>query len=46
MCHAMVLQPPPGNLTGPFAAPAYLKAYARENGYDVRIWDAGIGAFQ
>lgn len=46
MCHAVVLQPPPGNLTGPFAAPAYLKAYARENGYDVRIRDAGIGAFQ
>ena len=45
MPHAVVLQPPPGNLTGPAAAPAYLKAYAREHGYNVQIRDAGIDAF-
>jgi anaerobic magnesium-protoporphyrin IX monomethyl ester cyclase len=46
MPHAIILQPPPGNLTGPAAGPAYLKAYASEYGYDVRTWDTGIDAFQ
>ena len=46
MPHAIVVQPPPGNLTGPFAGPAYLKAYAQDQGYDVRIYDAGIDAFR
>jgi anaerobic magnesium-protoporphyrin IX monomethyl ester cyclase len=46
MPHAMVLQSPPGNLTGPAAGPAYLKAYAQTHGYDVRVHDVGIDAFQ
>ena len=45
MPHAVILQPPPGNLTGPSAAPAYLKAYAQERGYKVQIRDVGIEAF-
>lgn len=45
MPHAVVLQPPPGNLTGPSAAPAYLKGYAQERGYDVQIRDVGVEAF-
>jgi len=45
MPHAVVLQPPPGNLTGPSAAPAYLKAYAQDHGYKVQIRDIGIEAF-
>lgn len=45
MPHAVVLQPPPGNLTGPSAAPAYLKAYAQDYGYNVQIRDVGIEAF-
>ncbi|MGD9009428.1 MAG: hypothetical protein PVG41_16000 [Desulfobacteraceae bacterium] len=45
MPHAVVLQPPPGNLTGPSAAPAYLKAYAQDCGYIVQSRDVGIAAF-
>ena len=45
MPHAVVLQPPPGNLTGPNAAPAYLKAYAQDQGYLVQSRDVGIEAF-
>jgi anaerobic magnesium-protoporphyrin IX monomethyl ester cyclase len=45
MPHAVVLQPPPGNLTGPSAAPAYLKAYAQDQGFKVQIRDIGIEAF-
>ena len=45
MPHAVVLQPPPGNLTGPSAAPAYLKAYAQGHGHKVQIRDIGIEAF-
>ena len=45
MLHAVVLQPPPGNVTGPSAAPAYLKAYAQGNGYLVQSRDVGIEAF-
>jgi hypothetical protein len=45
MPHAVILQPPPGNLTGPLAGPAYLKAYAKEHGFDVRVRDVGIDAF-
>lgn len=45
MPHAVVLQPPPGNLTGPSAGPAYLKAYAQDYGYNVQIRDVGIEAF-
>jgi anaerobic magnesium-protoporphyrin IX monomethyl ester cyclase len=46
MHHAIVIQPPPGNLTGPSAAPAYLKAYAQDHGYKVQSRDVGIEAFQ
>jgi anaerobic magnesium-protoporphyrin IX monomethyl ester cyclase len=45
MPHAIVLQPPPGNLTGPSAAPAYLKAYAQDHGYRVQVRDVGIEVF-
>jgi anaerobic magnesium-protoporphyrin IX monomethyl ester cyclase len=45
MPHAVVLQPPPGNLAGPSAAPAYLKSYAQEYGYNVQCRDVGIEAF-
>lgn len=45
MIHALLLQPPPGNLTGPQADAAYLKASTQQNGYDVRVHDLGIEAF-
>lgn len=45
MPDAVLLQPPPGNLTGPSAAPAYLKAYAQDHGFIVQSRDAGIDAF-
>jgi hypothetical protein len=45
MPHAVILQPPPGNLTGPSAACAYLKSYAKGHGFDVKTWDLGIDAF-
>jgi anaerobic magnesium-protoporphyrin IX monomethyl ester cyclase len=46
MPQAIVLQPPPGNLTGPCAGPAYLKSYAQDHGFDVWAWDVGIDAFR
>ena len=45
MPHAILLQPPPGDLTGPFAGLPYIKAYAQQRGFDVRIHDLGIKAF-
>jgi hypothetical protein len=45
MSHALLLQPPPGDLTGPQAAFAYLKAYAQSGGCDVQVYDLGIEAF-
>jgi anaerobic magnesium-protoporphyrin IX monomethyl ester cyclase len=45
MPHAILLQPPPGDLTGPFAGLPYLKAYAQQRGFDVRIHDLGLEAF-
>jgi radical SAM superfamily enzyme YgiQ (UPF0313 family) len=45
MPHAVILQAPPGNLTGPSAAPAYLKAYAQDHGFIVQSRDVGIEAF-
>lgn len=45
MLDAVIVQPPPGNLTGPSAGPAYLKAYAKEQGFDVHVRDVGIDAF-
>lgn len=41
---AMLLQPPPGDLTGPYPALAYLKASAERNGYTVLVKDLGIEA--
>jgi hypothetical protein len=46
MSHALLLQPPPGNLTGPQADFAYLKAYVQEEGYDVTVCDLGMEAFE
>jgi anaerobic magnesium-protoporphyrin IX monomethyl ester cyclase len=46
MSHALLLQPPPGDLTGPPATFAYLKAYvAQLSGLDVQVQDLGIDAF-
>jgi anaerobic magnesium-protoporphyrin IX monomethyl ester cyclase len=42
--HALLLQPPPGDLTGPYPALHYLKSYAQQNGYKVRVRDLGIEA--
>ncbi len=41
---ALLLQPPPGDLTGPYPALAYLKSYAEGRGWKVRIRDLGIEA--
>jgi anaerobic magnesium-protoporphyrin IX monomethyl ester cyclase len=43
-CHALLLQPPPGDITGPYPALAYLKSYAAEQGYSVTVKDLGIDA--
>jgi anaerobic magnesium-protoporphyrin IX monomethyl ester cyclase len=40
--HGLLLQPPPGDLTGPYPALPYLKAYAEQFGYKVRVRDLGI----
>jgi anaerobic magnesium-protoporphyrin IX monomethyl ester cyclase len=45
MPDALLLQPPPGDLTGPQASFAYLKAYAQLGGFDVQVHDLGIDAF-
>lgn len=45
MPHSLLLQPPPGNLTGPHADLAYIKAYAEQEGYDAQVLDLGIEAF-
>lgn len=42
---AMLFQPPAGDLTGPYPALPYLKAYAEQQGHKVLIRDAGIEAF-
>ncbi|MGC8492060.1 MAG: B12-binding domain-containing radical SAM protein [Syntrophobacteraceae bacterium] len=44
MAHALLLQPPPGDLTGPYPALAYLKATAEREGYKVLTKDPGIEA--
>ncbi len=41
-CCAMLLQPPPGDLTGPYPALPYLKAYAELQGHTVKVRDLGI----
>jgi radical SAM superfamily enzyme YgiQ (UPF0313 family) len=42
--HALVLQPPPGDVTGPYPALCYLKAFAADQGYRVKVKDLGIEA--
>jgi radical SAM superfamily enzyme YgiQ (UPF0313 family) len=44
LTHALLLQPPPGDLTGPYPALCYLKAYAAKSGLDVKVRDLGIEA--
>lgn len=44
--HALLLQPPPGDLTGPYPALCYLKSYAEALGYTIRVRDLGIEGFQ
>jgi hypothetical protein len=42
--HALLLQPPPGDLTGPYPALCYLKSFAARQGYGVMVKDLGIEA--
>ena len=44
MTHALLLQPPAGDLTGPYPALPYIKSYAEQQGYRVRVRDLGIEA--
>ncbi|HKI47687.1 MAG TPA: hypothetical protein VKA69_00055, partial [Desulfobacteria bacterium] len=44
--HALLLQPPPGDLTGPYPALCYLKSYAAARGHTVGVRDLGIEGFQ
>ncbi len=41
---ALLLQPPPGDVTGPYPALCYLKSYAAGQGYRVKVKDLGIEA--
>jgi len=41
---AALIQPPPGDLTGPYPALPYIKAYAEAHGHQVRVLDVGIDA--
>lgn len=41
---ALLLQPPPGDLTGPYPALGYLKSYAAHQGFCVKVKDLGIEA--
>ncbi len=43
-CHALLLQPPPGDVTGPYPALCYLKSFAAGQGYRVNVKDLGIEA--
>ena len=43
--HALLLQPPPGDLTGPYPALCYLKSFAAAKNYSVAVRDLGIDAF-
>lgn len=42
--HALLLQPPPGDLTGAYPALCYLKSYAEQKGFRVTVRDLGIEA--
>ncbi len=44
ICDALLLQPPPGDLTGPYPALCYLKSFAAGHGYRVQVKDLGIEA--
>lgn len=44
MVQALLLQPPPGDLTGPYPALPYLKAYAQRQGFQVQVRDLGLEA--
>jgi anaerobic magnesium-protoporphyrin IX monomethyl ester cyclase len=43
--YALLIQPPPGDLTGPYPALCYLKSFAAEKNNSVRVRDFGIEAF-
>jgi anaerobic magnesium-protoporphyrin IX monomethyl ester cyclase len=43
--YSLLLQPPPGDLTGPYPALAYLKSYAEQYGHEVRVRDLAIESF-
>jgi anaerobic magnesium-protoporphyrin IX monomethyl ester cyclase len=45
-CQALLLQPPPGDVTGPYPALCYLKSYAASQGYRVKVKDLGIEALR
>ncbi len=42
---AILLQPPPGDLTGPYPALPYLKAFAEQRGHKILVRDLGIESF-
>jgi anaerobic magnesium-protoporphyrin IX monomethyl ester cyclase len=42
---ALLIQPPPGDLTGPYPALCYLKSFAAEKAYRVDVRDLNIEAF-
>lgn len=44
--HALLLQSPPGDLTGPYPALPYLKSYAQQHDYKVQVRDLGIEALR
>ncbi|MBI5248187.1 MAG: radical SAM protein, partial [Desulfomonile tiedjei] len=44
VCCAILLQPPPGDLTGPYPALPYLKSYAEFHGHTVKVRDLAIEA--
>lgn len=44
--YALLLQPPPADLTGPYPALCYLKSYAAAHGQTVGVRDLGIEGFQ
>jgi anaerobic magnesium-protoporphyrin IX monomethyl ester cyclase len=43
--YALLIQPPPGDLTGPYPALCYLQSFAAEKNNSVRVRDFGIEAF-
>jgi anaerobic magnesium-protoporphyrin IX monomethyl ester cyclase len=43
--HALILQPPPGDLTGPYPALCYLKSFAASKNHSVTVRDLNIESF-